>query len=89
MSLISSHFTLSKSDEIGVQIEEPLGILPLEDICNDIQGEVDAMIDRQDIVTGERVCLRQKPVPGVLCASKGGSDVRQDERREREVGLCY
>jgi predicted membrane chloride channel (bestrophin family) len=25
------------ADEIGVQIEEPFGILPLEDVCVDIQ----------------------------------------------------
>lgn len=38
-------------DEIGVQIEEPFGILPLEDVCIDIQSEIDAMMERQDIVT--------------------------------------
>lgn len=40
------------ADEIGVQIEEPFGILPLEDVCIDIQSEIDAMMERQDIVTG-------------------------------------
>jgi predicted membrane chloride channel (bestrophin family) len=35
-----------------VQIEEPFGILPLEDVCIDIQSEIDAMMERQDIVTG-------------------------------------
>eukprot|EP00775_Hariotina_reticulata_P001604 gene1604-1944_t len=40
-------------DEIGVQIEEPFGILPLEDVCVDIQAEIDAMMERQDIVTGQ------------------------------------
>lgn len=38
-------------DEIGVQIEEPFGILPLEDMVADIHLEIDAMVDRQDIVT--------------------------------------
>jgi len=41
-----------RADEIGVQIEEPFGILPLEDVCIDIQSEIDAMMERQDIVTG-------------------------------------
>ncbi|KAF8061059.1 CYP97C1 [Scenedesmus sp. PABB004] len=38
-------------DEIGVQVEEPLSILPLEDVVVDIQAEVDAMMERVDVVT--------------------------------------
>jgi hypothetical protein len=52
------------TDEIGVQIEEPFGILPLEDVCVDIQAEIDAMMERQDIVTGQR-----EEVNGQLCRS--------------------
>lgn len=44
--------SFAAADEIGVQIEEPFGILPLEDVCIDIQSEIDAMMERQDIVTG-------------------------------------
>lgn len=31
-------------------------MLPLEDICLDIQSEVEAMLERQDIVTGGCCC---------------------------------
>ena len=37
-------FLLLGIDEIGVQIEEPFGLLPLDDICDSIEGDIYAML---------------------------------------------
>jgi hypothetical protein len=49
---------------IYTHTRRPLGILPLEDICLDIQAEIDAMMERQDIVTGACDVRRQSAVAG-------------------------
>ena len=46
-SLLS--YLLLGIDQIGVQIEEPFGILPLEEICLDIKTEVDATLRKPGI----------------------------------------
>lgn len=58
-------------DEIGVQIEEPFGILPLEDVCIDIQSEIDAMMERQDIVTDLLVAGGVDCEPRSTCGACG------------------
>lgn len=37
-------FLLLGIDEIGVQIEEPFGLLPLDDVCNEIEGDLFSML---------------------------------------------
>lgn len=37
-------FLLLGIDEIGVQIEEPFGLLPLDDICDEIEGDLFSML---------------------------------------------
>lgn len=62
---------LVTADEIGVQIEEPFGILPLEDVCVDIQAEIDAMMERQDIVTDLLVAGGVDCEPRSTCGACG------------------
>ena len=37
-------FLLLGIDEIGVQIEEPFGLLPLDDVCDEIEGDLFSML---------------------------------------------
>ena len=37
-------FLLLGIDEIGVQIEEPLGLLPLDSMCDEIEGDLFSML---------------------------------------------
>ncbi|KAI8475060.1 MAG: Bestrophin, RFP-TM, chloride channel-domain-containing protein [Monoraphidium minutum] len=50
ITLVISYLLLAV-DEIGVQVEEPFSILPLEDILFDVQSETSALLARQDAVT--------------------------------------
>eukprot|EP00889_Picochlorum_renovo_P001639 jgi/Picre1/28669/NNA_004069.t1 len=42
--LYPAYITLHGIDEIGVQIEEPFGLLPLDDICDEIEGDLFSML---------------------------------------------
>jgi uncharacterized membrane protein YgcG len=45
-----SPLSTTLNPQIGVQIEEPFSIMPLEDILYDVQSETTALIARQDVV---------------------------------------
>jgi predicted membrane chloride channel (bestrophin family) len=45
-------FLLLGIDEIGVQIEEPFGLLPLDDLCDEIEGDLFGML--QEAVATKR-----------------------------------
>lgn len=51
-------FLLLGIDEIGVQIEEPFGLLPLDDICNEIEGDLFSML--QEGVDIKRIALHAR-----------------------------
>lgn len=54
----------------AVQVEEPFGVLPLDEICHDIQKEVGSMLASQELINDTlRVSLQ-----GVN--STGGTNVR-------------
>ncbi len=51
-------FLLLGIDEIGVQIEEPFGLLPLDDLCNEIEGDLFSML--QEGVEIKRTALQAR-----------------------------
>lgn len=51
-------FLLLGIDEIGVQIEEPFGLLPLDDLCNEIEGDLFSML--QEGIEIKRTALQAR-----------------------------
>ncbi|GBF96253.1 hypothetical protein Rsub_08798 [Raphidocelis subcapitata] len=75
VTLVTAYLLLAV-DEIGVQIEEPFSILPLEDILFDIQSETAALGERQGAVAeilraGGIECTPRTPFDDAACAACG------------------
>ena len=51
-------------DEIGVQIEEPFGLLPLDDICDEIEGDLFCML--REAVSIKRTAMQASIAAGTV-----------------------
>jgi hypothetical protein len=65
-----------------VQIEEPFGIIPIEDVCADITADVEAMVERQDIVTDLLVAAGVECGPRSAACGACGAPVAAMQRGE-------
>lgn len=61
-------FLLLGIDEIGVQIEEPFGLMPLDEMCAEIQGDLfsilkEAVVTKKTAVAAAAAALSQSSLP--------------------------
>ena len=64
-------FLLLGIDEIGVQIEEPFGLLPLDDLCAEIEGDLFGMV-REAAATKRTASAAAAVALGTMVLGEGG-----------------